>query len=106
MRKNHLLQALVACALAASALPASAEAIDDWIAYRMANNLAVDPAPSKPGQLPTFVGPVPDTLLVPLPDTVGNGNGNGNGHSSRCDPLIVEMAKSDGDTRGEDVACR
>ena len=101
MNKNHLLQAVVACSLAISALPASADAIADWIAYREANNLRVDPAPSAPGTLPTFPGFVADTLREPLPDTVlkGNGNGNGNGHSvsERDAWFLAELAKGDGE---------
>ena len=101
VKKNHLMQAVVACSLAVSALPASADSIADWIAYREANNLPVDPAPSKPGELPTFAGFVPDTLSEPLPDTVakGNGNGNGNGHGpSQADAwFLAELAKGDGE---------
>ena len=105
MRTNQkLLQVLVACALASS-LTAAADAAGDWLAYRVANGLPVDPQPSKPGELPTFTGPVSDTLLEPLPDAKGNGNGNGNG-SSHCDGFFVEMAKSDGDAMGDSGSCR
>jgi hypothetical protein len=44
------LRALLACALVALALPAAADASDDWVAYRTANKLPVNPAPSAPGE--------------------------------------------------------
>ena len=108
---EDLLHACVALALGVGLLVAvvphaRADAGEDWVAYRVAHGLAVDPKPSLPGELPVGGGPVPDTLAVPLPDAVAaNGNGNGNGHgATRCE-LLVELAKSDGDTRGEDVEC-
>ena len=106
MKANHrVVKVLVACALAGVEMPAAADAASDWVAYREANRLPVDPEPSKPGELPKFAGPVPDTLLEPLPDARGNGNGNGSG-SSTCDGIFIEMAKTDGDVLGEAGACR
>ena len=91
--------------LVAFAPPARADAAADWVAYREANNLAVDPKPSLPGELPVGGGPVPDTLAAPLPEARANGNGNGNGHGAKRCELLAELAKSDGDVRGEDVRC-
>jgi hypothetical protein len=120
MRTSHqLLQVFVACALASATLPAAADAADDWVAYREANGLPVDPQPSRPEQLPGFAGPVPEAPLTPLDlerDVMvakanghGNGNGNGNGgyHWPRpCGGFFVELAKTDGDTRGESANCQ
>jgi hypothetical protein len=113
MKASHqLLQALVACSLASVALPAAAsdaaDAVDHWVVWRLANGLPVNPQPSQPGELPTFAGPVPDTLREPLPDANGSGNGDGNGNgSSHCDSaFMVELARTDGDTLGESGICR
>jgi hypothetical protein len=110
---ENVLHAVVALSfgvglLVAFAPPARAET-EDWVALRVANGLPVDPKPSLPGELPTDGGPVPDTLLVPLPDAVaGNGNGNGHGVAVRLceDPFAVELARSDGDVGGEDAKCK
>ena len=111
MKSSHqLLQALVACSLASLALHAAADAadaVDHWVLYRVSNGLPVDPKPSLPGELPTFAGPVPDAPITPLDaereKALGYGNGNGAGHG-RCE-FFVELARSDGDTRGQDVSC-
>ena len=87
--------------LVAAVKPVKADAAADWVAYRVANGLPVDPKPSLPGELPVG-GPVADALE---PDAV-NGNGNGYGHAKLCDdPFVVELARSDGDVRGEDARC-
>lgn len=102
MKSKQLLQVLVACTFASSVLPAAADASDDWVAYRKANGLAIYPAPSLPGELPTFEGPVPDTRQSPVMvagNGSGNGNGNGNGHGSSHDDaaFMAELAKGDGE---------
>lgn len=107
---ENLLHACVALSFAAGLLvvvapPAKADAAGDWLAYRLANGLPVDPKPSLPGELPVGDGPVPDSLLEPLPNAFP-GNGNGNGGKFCEDALAVEMAKSDGDVRGEDALCK
>ncbi len=54
-------RALVALALVAWAHPAAADAMDDWLAYRQANNLPVDVVASKTGSpaeptMPAYAG--------------------------------------------------
>jgi hypothetical protein len=117
MKTTHkLLQALVACSLASVALNAGAEAADDWVAYRQSHSLPVYPTPSRPGELPTFEGPVPDAPKVPLDVArelaVAKANGNvntdggGDGPDLRnCDPFFVEVARTDGDPEGETGRC-
>ena len=107
---ENLLHAFVAFAfgaglLVAAAQPARADASDDWVAYRVANGLPVNPKPSLPGERPPNDGPVPDTLRAPLPDAVG-GNGNGHGAKFCDDPFAVELARTDGDVRGDDARCK
>lgn len=86
--------------------PARADAADDWAAYRQARGLPVTAEPSAPGERSAAEGPAPEARLVSLEASVG-GEGNGNGHEARsCDPFLVELAKSDGDTRGETARCK
>jgi hypothetical protein len=106
---ENVLHAVVAFAFGAGLLvavvkPAKADAAADWVEFRVASGLPVDPKPSLPGELPVGGGPVADALPEPLPAV--NGNGNGNGHAKLCDdPFVVELARSDGDVRGEDARC-
>ena len=107
---ENLLHACVSLAfgvglLVAFAPPARADAAEDWVRHREANNLAVNPKPSLPGELAASGGPVPDGFLEPLPDAYAKGNGNGNGHGTSACEFLAELAKSNGDVRGEDAAC-
>jgi hypothetical protein len=110
---ENLLHASVAFSFVAGLLfavapPARADAADDWAAYREAHGLPVTAEPSTPSNGSRASKARYASLpAVVRADSDGNGEGEGNDRDARnCDPLLVEMARTDGDVRGETAPCK
>jgi hypothetical protein len=81
---------------------AKADAADDWVRYRQANNLPVDPKPSVSCEKRAEGNVAKRTLVASLANTVQESSEEACEPVKACsDPFLVELARTDGDPKGE-----